>query len=217
MCYSAFIADVDPVATMAVFNKLAVDPLLSTLVGGEATLNDPVALVMFGITNVRKKSADFELGDEIGGGVMLLVCSILMGCGAGLILTACFKICGVRGTGVLERCFLLMSAYACFASGEAVNMSGIIVALFGGLVMGIYCKENVREKGMVSDFLNNSARLADNGIFIIIGLAVFLLDDLEGVKLGIVTVLICLITRAIMVLVMVAGLANGFKRLRGMP
>ena len=55
LCYSAFIADLDPVATLAAFGKLRVDALLSTLVSGEATLNDPVAIVTSQLCRV-----DFE-------------------------------------------------------------------------------------------------------------------------------------------------------------
>jgi len=185
LAYSAFIADVDPVATLAVFNKLAVDPLRSTLVTGESTLNDPVALVMFGIANVRTKTAYYDLGEEIGSGVGLLVGSIAMGCASGLVLTACFKLFRLHGSGLLERLYLLGSAYACFDAGEMFSMSGIIVCLFGGLVMGIYCRENVKEKEAAAELLNNVARLADIGIFIIIGISVFLVDDLEGLTRGV--------------------------------
>ena len=39
--------------TQAAFGKLKVDPLLATLVGGEAIICDPVAIIMFSILNNR--------------------------------------------------------------------------------------------------------------------------------------------------------------------
>ncbi len=65
--------------------------------------------------------------------------------------------------------------------------------------------------------MNNTARLADNGIFIINGASVLLLNDVPGIKLGPLTVLSFFATCAVMVLIMVAGVANGINWLRGMP
>ena len=44
--FGSLISAVDPVATLAIFNALDVDPLLSMLVFGESVLNDAIAIVM---------------------------------------------------------------------------------------------------------------------------------------------------------------------------
>lgn len=44
--YGCFLSAVDPVATLAVFQALDVDPVLNMLVIGESILNDAVAIVL---------------------------------------------------------------------------------------------------------------------------------------------------------------------------
>ncbi|CAG2121550.1 unnamed protein product, partial [Medioppia subpectinata] len=44
--FGALISAVDPVATLAIFNALDIDPILNMLVFGESILNDAVAIVL---------------------------------------------------------------------------------------------------------------------------------------------------------------------------
>ena len=44
--FGSLISAVDPVATLAIFNALDVDPVLYMLVFGESILNDAVAIVL---------------------------------------------------------------------------------------------------------------------------------------------------------------------------
>ncbi|PRD23419.1 UNVERIFIED_CONTAM: Sodium/hydrogen exchanger 8 [Trichonephila clavipes] len=44
--FGSFLSAVDPVATLAVFHALDVDPVLNMLVTGESILNDAVAIVL---------------------------------------------------------------------------------------------------------------------------------------------------------------------------
>ena len=45
--FGSLISAVDPVATLAIFHALDVDPTLNMLVFGESVLNDAVSIVMF--------------------------------------------------------------------------------------------------------------------------------------------------------------------------
>jgi sodium/hydrogen exchanger 8 len=44
--FGSLISAVDPVATLAIFNALDIDPVLYMLVFGESILNDAVAIVL---------------------------------------------------------------------------------------------------------------------------------------------------------------------------
>lgn len=44
--FGSLISAVDPVATIAIFNALNVDPVLNMLVFGESILNDAVSIVL---------------------------------------------------------------------------------------------------------------------------------------------------------------------------
>jgi len=212
--YAAFIADTDPVATLAIFGNLKADALLSTMVAGEATLNDPIALVIFNVCNVRQKVMTFELSDEGLKGATLLGGSIALGGCLGVFFSLLLKVCRVRGRGPLETAYVFLCAYGGFSLGEFVGMSGIIVTLFGGLVQGVYTSRIIEDKVSVDSFLNSAARIADLIMFIIIGSSCFMLDDWPGVKLGLWTILFCFIARAIMIATLVP-LVNLVKRARG--
>jgi len=49
-----FIAATDPVATLATYSALQVEPLLHIFLFGESTINDAVAIVVFDIMNSEK-------------------------------------------------------------------------------------------------------------------------------------------------------------------
>ena len=44
--FGSLVSAVDPVATLAIFNALEIDPVLYMLVFGESILNDAVAIVL---------------------------------------------------------------------------------------------------------------------------------------------------------------------------
>merc|ERR1719171_1563300 len=101
----------------------------------------------------------------------------------------------------MEAVFTLLSAYLCFQIGEVVGLSGIIVCLFGGLIMGIYLTPNLKTPEITDAFLDNAARLADLVIFVICGFGVFRMGDFypvsDGLKLGLLTCVFCFLSRAL--------------------
>lgn len=201
--YGAFIADVDPVATLSIFSQLRVDALLAAVVAGEATLNDPIALVIFGICNQHEKQIDLSFGDEGVKTAILLGGSILLGLVMGLLLTKCIGVLKIRGKGWLETIYVCQCAFVSYSIGEYVGMSGIIVTLFSGLMMGVYAEHMVEDHASVKVFIYNMARMADLLMFIIIGLSLVLVDDYDGLGLGLLTIVFCFISRAIMITLLV--------------
>lgn len=58
--FGSLISAVDPVATLAIFQALDVDPVLNMLVFGESILNDAVAIVL--TTTVVESGKHFDEG-----------------------------------------------------------------------------------------------------------------------------------------------------------
>lgn len=214
VAYGAFIADTDPVATLSVFSSLKVDALLSTLVAAESTMNDPVALVIFNLCNQHTLDLSISFGDQVLGACWLLGGSIATGAGMGALLLATLRCFRLRGKGPLEAVYFVSCAFTAFCMGEALSMSGIIVTLFCGMVMGVYAPTLVEDAAAVSNLLSCMARLADIIIFILIGFSTFLIDEMAGVQLGFLTIVFCIVSRAIMVVCLVL-FTNAVKLLRG--
>merc|ERR1719154_764890 len=67
--FGSLISAVDPVATLAIFQVLDVDPVLNMLVFGESILNDAVAIVMTIAVIESGQSSDIGIIGQIAGGI----------------------------------------------------------------------------------------------------------------------------------------------------
>jgi NhaP-type Na+/H+ or K+/H+ antiporter len=94
MAFASLLSATDPVATLAVFGALRVDPTLNALVYGESVLNDAVGLVLFRVWTAF-------IVDEVSGlsiflasirFVEILLVSILLGYVVGFVCTIVFRI-----------------------------------------------------------------------------------------------------------------------------
>ena len=94
MAYASLLSATDPVATLAVFGALRVDPTLNALVYGESVLNDAVGLVLFRVW------ATFIVEEVTGLSLLLasfrfleiLLASIFLGYAVGFVCTIVFRI-----------------------------------------------------------------------------------------------------------------------------
>ncbi|CAK0851424.1 unnamed protein product, partial [Prorocentrum cordatum] len=62
--YASLISAVDPVATLATYSSLQVEPLLNIMVFGESVINDAVAIVLFHVLNDNQIFGEPEPMDE---------------------------------------------------------------------------------------------------------------------------------------------------------
>merc|ERR1719487_1547975 len=100
----------------------------------------------------------------------------------------------VYGQEQMESFYVVVCAYACFQIGEVVGLSGIIVCLFGGIIMGVYQSPNLKDAETVDTVLDTCARMADLVTFIICGFGVFRMEDgwmNPGIVLGLLTIVFC--------------------------
>jgi len=157
--FASLIAATDPVATLSTYSSLSVDPLLHILVFGESTINDAVAIVVFGVMNSEEVWGPSwathvppvsEVWSAVLWGIVLkLSGSIFVGVGLGALYTLMLKCGDMRHAHSLKILFILISCYLTFATAECAGMSGIIAALFCGIFMGIYAKPHLSEPGSV--------------------------------------------------------------------
>ena len=62
LAFGALISAVDPVATLAIFSAMDVEPVLNMLVFGESILNDAVSIVLCNIMIKLGKSSTSDAG-----------------------------------------------------------------------------------------------------------------------------------------------------------
>lgn len=218
--YASLIAATDPVATLATYSKLKVDPLLNIMVFGDSVFNDAVAIVLFKVLNdnaimgtVSSRPSFQEISGKIGWGIFTIFLGSLA---LGLLIAALFlllvRFCDLRHSPRLEILALVAVAYATFACGEIVGMSGIIATIFCSMLLGIYARPHLSPAGSLLSnfFLKQCAGVMDTGVFLLTGVC-FCMLGARGLLFGAWAGLFCLVGRACSIFPL-SAITNAVKR-----
>ena len=126
--FGSLISAVDPVATLAIFQVLDVDPVLNMLVFGESILNDAVAIVMTIAVIESGQSADIGIISQIGGGISrffgVFFGSAVIGTVVAMISSLVLKHIDLYTNPSLEFALMLCFIYTPYALAEGVHLSG---------------------------------------------------------------------------------------------
>uniref|UniRef100_A0A7S0AHD4 Sodium/hydrogen exchanger 8 n=1 Tax=Pyrodinium bahamense TaxID=73915 RepID=A0A7S0AHD4_9DINO len=205
--YGALIAAVDPVATLATYAHLNVEPLLNILVMGESIINDAVAIVLFETLNDETKESSYfeekskhaivlDISLEV---LLLLGGSILLGLGLGAVYSVTLRLVNMKNSPTMGILFITVSAYFTYHFSEHLcGQSGIISTLFSGMILNASVTPQLTVEGalLCSFLLKQLASLADLSVFLFVGFAaVFSTPD--GVVFAGYTMLFCLVGRGL--------------------
>ncbi|CAE7838953.1 Slc9a8 [Symbiodinium sp. CCMP2592] len=219
--YGSLIAATDPVATLATYASLKVEPALNVMVFGESMINDAVAIVIFEILNsdaifgdpcnpVSQK--DISLAVTVGI-FQKLAYSIGLGVAAAMVLILGLRFASLKHSQLMEILYIMASAYVMYAVAEKLHSSGIIATLFGSMLMGIYAKPHLSDEGnlLATFFVKGMATLADTFTFLIVGVgAVAVCGERASWKFSLWVMLFCIIGRIAAVLPC-GGIVNATK------
>jgi sodium/hydrogen exchanger 8 len=215
LAFAALISAVDPVATLATFDALQVDPNVEVLIFGESLLNDAVAIVLY--KSFAKFAQYGGVTDKFGysdAGVSFLTLtfgSILIGILCTVLQALVFKYTFFKHTPVLEILTFMFLAYSSFIIAEYFHWSGIIASLLHGVGCALFVKPNMSEEGHFrAELISHSlAALADMLIFIMVGYTgVSAVESVVDVSWALTfwTLGLCLILRAVSTFPLVAVL-----------
>ncbi len=167
--FGILIGATDPVAVIAAFKELRVEPRLALLVEAESLLNDGIAAV------------GFSIALAVAGGAMLGPVAIAGMAGwticGGLVIGAAVAgamllLAGRTDDHLVEITLTVIIAYGSFLIAEATHASGILAALAAGLVVGNRRGARAVSWAPMLAFWEYAAFLANSIIFILIGLEV---------------------------------------------
>lgn len=203
--YASLISATDPVATLATYAKLKVDPLLNILVFGESVINDAVAITLFNVFNsdgymINEKGEDMQgvdLGASITWGVLSVFCgSTLIGIILGILYTFISHWADMKTNKKGQILVIFASCYLTYALAEGLGMSGIIAEMFAALIMGVYMRSHLSTEGsmLATFFVKQLAMLADALLCLLIGVSVVQLTT-KGLYFGLWAMLFCMIGR----------------------
>ncbi|KAH1182405.1 hypothetical protein KIL84_010159 [Mauremys mutica] len=181
--FGSLISAVDPVATIAIFNALNVDPVLNMLVFGESILNDAVSIVLTntaeGLTreNMSDVSGWQTFLQALGYFLKMFFGSAALGTLTGLI-SALISFLGhidLRKTPSLEFGMMIIFAYLPYGLAEGISLSGIMAILFSGIVMSHYTHHNLSPvtQILMQQTLRAVAFMCETCVFAFLGLSIF--------------------------------------------
>jgi sodium/hydrogen exchanger 8 len=92
----------------------------------------------------------------------MTILSIFVGVGLGLLASFIYKHTSIQDTPKLESTLLFLFCYFCYATAEAMGLSGIMALFFNGLVLSHYNSYNLSE-----DSLHATEQVSKDQLFIL--------------------------------------------------
>lgn len=197
--FGSLISAVDPVATVAIFHAIDVDPVLNMLVFGESILNDAIAIVL---TTTMMRVPNTDTGEAILSAFKTFFTMFFASAGIGvvfaLISALLLKHIDLRKHPSLEFGLMLVFTYAPYVLAEGIHLSGIMAILFCGIVMSHYTHFNLSTVTQITmqQTMRTLAFIAETCVFAYLGLAIFSFNHRCELALVIWSVILCLIGRA---------------------
>jgi NhaP-type Na+/H+ or K+/H+ antiporter len=213
----ALLSAIDPVATIGVFGSLGVPKRLSTLLTGEAVVNDAVAIVLYRTMVSFMGEREPNTGAYIGAvfvTLLNLIGSCLMGMFVMVLCAFCLKALRLpnavnnehrqQHSSEIQVVLVLVFSYLSFALCEGLQLSGIVASLSGGLTASLYCAGNMSESGKTISkrIFKILANVSESLIFFNVGLniALFLVTSQTqlkkvGVFLPLIAIVLCSVSR----------------------
>ena len=205
LMFGALISAVDPVATLSIMGntELGVDPLLYSLVFGESVLNDAIAISLFKTFFEYYKPegptwSESEIPAALLSFTVVSGLSIVVGVSLGLGCSWLYKHLDLQLYPNLETSLLFCFCYLCYATAEAIALSGIMALFFQGVVLSHYNSYNLSEKAHVASeqIFSTFATLTETIVYIYMGMGVFTgRYQTFDLNFSVIALLACLIGR----------------------
>lgn len=204
--FGSLISAVDPVATIAIFNALNVDPVLNMLVFGESILNDAVSIVLTNTAEGFFSRSDNSVvtGWEtflqaLGYFLKMFFGSAALGTLTGLISALFLKHFDLRKTPSLEFGMMIIFAYLPYGLAEGIKLSGIMSILFAGIVMSHYTHHNLSPvtQILMQQTLRTVAFMCETCVFAFLGLSIFSFPHKFEISFVIWCIILVLLGRAV--------------------
>lgn len=218
IAFGSLISAVDPVATVAIFHALDVDPVLNMLVFGESILNDAISIVL--TTTIMRSASHYGSSVTTSQSIvsafntfcMMFFASAGIGVIFALISALLLKHVDLRKNPSLEFGMMLAFTYAPYVLAEGLHLSGIMAILFCGIVMSHYTHFNLSTVTQITmqQTMRTLAFVAETCVFAYLGLAIFSFRHKIEPAFVVWSIIMCLIGRACNIFPL-AWLVNQFR------
>ena len=130
----AIVSPTDPLAAVAIMRRLGAPRRITTVIEGEALVNDGTALVAYRTAVAAAVGGGFDLLDATGEFFVDVIGGIAVGLAAAvLVVIALRRLLGDDVVGVVTS---LAAGYVAYIPAEQIGVSGVLAAVTIGLVVG---------------------------------------------------------------------------------
>ncbi|MEP6979265.1 MAG: Na+/H+ antiporter [Nakamurella sp.] len=133
LALGAIVAPPDAVAAVAVGRKVGLPRRLVTVLEGESLFNDATALVTLKVAIAGIGASSLAWGSALGEFAWAALGGLAIGAALGLALSFVRRI---AGSPLTVTVLSLLSPFAAYALGEKAHVSGVIVVVVAGLILG---------------------------------------------------------------------------------
>jgi len=218
LMFGALISAVDPVATLAIFQSIDVDPTVHMLVFGESVVNDAVAVVLMRTLMIfyrghHRHTFSWPLiSSSFGIFFMTFFASSLIGLASALLTALVFKYLRIRQYPSLEFTLMCLLCYLPYVVADVLGLSGIMSILFAGIANSHYTFFNLSAVTQVTtqQTFRMAATISETLVFAYLGMAIFQFQHDVDVPLIVVSLLLCLLGRAVNIFPL-SALANRYR------
>ncbi|KAJ2357452.1 monovalent cation:H+ antiporter, CPA1 (nhx1) [Coemansia sp. RSA 2618] len=175
----------DPVTILAVFEQLRVDPKLFSIIFGETVFNDAVAIVLFAtLSALRASGAELTLRAVpavLWAFVRVFGASLAVGVLVGVFMALLCKHLRLHAYASIEASLALLLPYQAYLFSNAVGLSGIVSLLFSAATMRQYAYRSLSAKSRRTTryLFHLLSGLAENFVFIYLGISLFTAPDMR--------------------------------------
>src|SRR3954454_5870247 len=166
----AILSPTDPVAAVAIMQRLRVAPQLSAVIEGESLVNDGTGLVLYRLAVGAAVSGTFSVLDGAWRLVATGAGGVAIGLAVGWVIN---RVRGRVDDAPIEITLSLFTPYAAYIAAEAIGASGILAAVTVGLYLG------ARSDGLFSATARIEAQGFWNALTFILESTLFLLMGLQ--------------------------------------
>ena len=166
----AILAPTDPVAAVAIMQRLRVAPQLSAVIEGESLVNDGTGLVLYRLAIGATVSGSFSVVDGAWKLLAIGAGGVAIGLAVGWVIN---HVRARIDDAPIEITLSLFTPYAAYIAAEAAGVSGILAAVTVGLYLG------ARSDGLFSASARIEAQGFWNALTFILESTLFLLMGLQ--------------------------------------